>query len=77
MGDREVQKHGLILSTNFFSIKKIVCLMNMFMIYYNLDCTLKLEYNKLFIYIHFSSLFLFKSIILPYMHSSMYYRIHL
>jgi hypothetical protein len=77
MGDGGFRKHGLILSTNSFSIQETVCLINVLIIRYNLDCTLRLEYNKSLIYIRSSSLSLLKSIVLPYMHSSMYYKIHL
>jgi hypothetical protein len=40
MGDGAVQRHGLILYTNSYSIQDIVLLMNVLIIRYRLECTI-------------------------------------
>lgn len=42
MGDGSVQRHGLILCTNSFSIKDVVRLMNVLITRYRLECNLRI-----------------------------------
>jgi len=84
MGDGSVQRHGLILCTNSFSLPDVVRLMDVLMIRYGLECTIhikrrqgpeqKIEHA---IYILQGSLPLLRTIVIPYFHSSMYYKLGL
>jgi len=79
MGDGSVSRHGLILCTNSYSLEDIVRLMNVLMIRYRLECTIhkKRQNNKIefMIYIRQSSVPLLRTIVIPYMHSSMLYKL--
>jgi hypothetical protein len=79
MGDGSVARHGLILCTNSYSLEDIVRLMNVLMIRYRLESTIHLKrQNKkieYLIYIRHSSIPLLRTIVIPYMHSSMLYKI--
>jgi len=46
MGDGSVQRHGLIICTDSYTIPEIVRLMNVLMIRYRLDCTLRFHTAK-------------------------------
>lgn len=80
MGDGNAIHHGLILCTNSYSIQDVVRLMNVLIIRYKLECTItkktrqnqKIEYM---IYIQQRSIPLLRSIVVPYMHPSMLYKI--
>jgi len=82
MGDGSVQRHGLILCTNSFSVQDVVRLMNVLMIRYRLECTIhikrrqnqKIEYM---IYIRQGSMPLLRSIVTSYLHPSMLYKLGL
>lgn len=83
-GDGSVQRHGLILCTNSFSLPDVVRLMNVLMIRYGLECTIhikrrpgpgqKIEHT---IYILQGSMPLLRTIVTPYFHPSMYYKLGL
>jgi hypothetical protein len=77
MGDGYKLKTGLSICTNSYTIKDTVRLMNVLMIRYNLNCSLHIK-NKIepIIYIRTKSMPLLRSIVLPYMHSSMLYKIN-
>jgi len=79
MGDGSVSRHGLHLCTNSYSLEDIVRLMNVLMIRYRLECTIhkKRQNNKIefMIYIRQSSMPLLRTIVIPYMHSSMLYKL--
>jgi hypothetical protein len=49
MGDGSVQRHGLIICTNSYSLEDVVRLMNVIMIRYRLGCNLRLirQNNKI------------------------------
>jgi hypothetical protein len=79
MGDGSVQRHGLIICTNGYSIEDVVKLMNVLMIRYRLECSIRearfhrrLEYM---IYIKQGSMPLLRIIVKPYMHPSMLYKL--
>jgi hypothetical protein len=79
MGDGSVKSHGLILCTNSYTARDVVRLMNVLMIRYRLECTihLKRQNNKMeyMIYISQSSMPLLRTIVFPYMYSSMLYKL--
>ena len=79
MGDGSVQRHGLIICTNSYSIENVVRLVNVLIIRYRLECKIrefrankKLEYT---IYIREGSMPLLWTIVKPYMHPSMWYKL--
>jgi hypothetical protein len=43
MGDGEARPHGLIICTNSYSVEEVVRLLNVLIIRYELDCTLRLK----------------------------------
>jgi len=43
MGDGEAKSHGLIICTNNFSIQDVVRLMNVLILRYGLECTLRIK----------------------------------
>jgi len=80
MEDGSVQRHGLIICTNSYSVQDVVRLMNVLIIQYRLKCTLRLkkrQNNKIeyLIYISQYSMPLLRTIVTPYFHSSMLYKI--
>lgn len=77
MGDGGVRPYGLIICTDSFTVPDIVRLINILIIRYNLDCTLREEkqYNR--IYIRSRSMPLLRTIVIPYMHPSMLYKLGL
>jgi LAGLIDADG DNA endonuclease family len=79
MGDGNALSHGLIICTNSFSAQDVVRLMSVLMIRYRLECTITLkrqnEKIEYMIYIRQRSIPLLKSIVFPYMHSSMMYKV--
>jgi hypothetical protein len=81
MGDGSVAKHGLILCTNCYSTQDVVRLMNVLMIRYNLDCILRIHRqnnkNSYKIYIRQRSMPLLRTIVSPYFHPSMLYKLGL
>jgi hypothetical protein len=83
MGDGGVKPHGLTLCTNSYTLPDVVRLMNVLMIRYRLECILRIKprYNKnkieYTIYIRQRSMPLLQAIVIPHMHSSMYYKLGL
>lgn len=78
MGDGDARQHGLILCTNSYSVQDVVLLMNVLMIRYRLDCTIRLKReNEYLIYIREGSMSLLRSIVTPYFHQSMRYKLGL
>ena len=80
MADGSVQRHGLIICTNSYSVQDVVRLINVLIIQYRLKCSLRLkkrQNNKIeyLIYIRQSSMSLLRTIVTPYFHSSMLYKI--
>lgn len=79
MGDGNALHHGLILCTNSYSIEDVVKLMNVLIIRYRLECkiTLKKQNQKVesMIYIRQNSMSLLRSIVKPYVCSSMLYKL--
>jgi len=80
MEDGSVQPQGLVICTNCYTIEDVIRLMNVIMIRYRLECTMQLKrQNKKFeylIYIRQGSIPLLYTIIISYIHPSMYYKIH-
>ena len=82
MGDGKAARHGMVLCTNCFSVKDVVRLMNVLMIRYRLECTIHLKRRQNqkvehLIYIREGSMPLLRSIVTPYLHSSMYYKLRI
>lgn len=79
MGDGESRTSGLVLCTNSFTLQDVVRLMNVLIIRYRIQCVLRLkQQNKKTeyqIYIRQSSMPILRSIVTPYMHPSMYYKL--
>jgi hypothetical protein len=76
MGDGSAQRHGLILCTDSYSVKDVVRLFNVLIIRYRLECTIRyrrLTYPK--IYIRECSMPLLRTIVRPYMCSTMLYKL--
>ena len=80
MGDGNAREHGLILCTNSYSVQDVVRLMNVLMIRYRLESTIHLKRRQnqtvdYMIYIRQKSIPLLRTIVIPYMHSSMLYKL--
>jgi len=76
MGDGSVQRHGLLLCTDSFSVQDVVRLMNVLIIKYELKCTIrKQEEGKYRIYISEKSMYKLRNIVGPFMVKSMLYKI--
>jgi hypothetical protein len=79
MGDGSVQRHGLIICTNSYSVQDVIRLMNVLMIRYRLKCNLRLQrQNKkvqYMIYIYQRSMPSLLNIVSPYMHPYMLYKL--
>jgi len=76
MGDGSIERHGLILCTDSYSIEDVVRLMNVLIVKYSLDCTIRTHReNQYRIYIQQNSMTLLVKIVSPYMHSSMLYKL--
>jgi LAGLIDADG DNA endonuclease family len=77
MGDGSTRDYGLNICTDCFTITDVVRLMNVLIIRYGLNCTLQRKRdNQYRIYITSGSMPLLRSIVSPYMHSSMMYKIN-
>ncbi len=76
MGDGSHRSHGLVICTDSFSLKEVIYLINVLIIKYELICKLR-EHNKgqYRIYISEKSLPKLRSIVGPYIISSMLYKI--
>ena len=81
MGDGSVSRHGLILCTNSYTIQDVVRLMNVLIIRHRLECSLRLHRqnnkNGYEIYIRQRSMPLLRTIVTPYLHPSMLYKVGL
>ena len=75
-GDGSVQAHGLILCTDSYSIQEVVLLINVLIVKYGLECTLRNHlgiYPR--IYIRQRSMPLLRSIVRLHMNTSMLYKL--
>jgi len=52
MGDGSVERHGLIICTDSYSIEDVIRLMNVLIIRYRLECTLRVRKKKSVSYLH-------------------------
>jgi len=82
MADGSAARHGLFLCTNSYTIKDVVRLMNVLMIRYRLECNIYLKRRQNgkiehLIYIRQRSMPLLRSIVTPYFHPSMLYKLGL
>lgn len=75
-GDGSVQRHGLILCTDSYTIQDTVRLLNVLIVRYGLDCSLRSPRpNQYRIYIREGSMPRLRALVLPFMHDSMLYKI--
>ena len=76
MGDGSVQRHGLIICTDSYSVQDVVRLINVLIIKYRLNYTLcyhtETQPRR---YISGSSILLLQTIVRPHMCPSMHYKI--
>jgi hypothetical protein len=78
MGDGQASRHGLVLCTDSYKLVDVVRLMNVLMIRYELECTLRINReNQYRIYIRERSMNFLITIVKPYMCQSMLYKIKL
>lgn len=75
MGDGSYIKGGLVICTDSFAMEDVVLLFNVLTIKYGLDCTIRKLDSAPRIYIKVNSMDKIREIVLPYMHSSMLYKI--
>jgi hypothetical protein len=79
-GDGAKEHVGLILCTESFNLKDVVRLINVLIIRYELDCTLRIinkDKKQYRIYIKKTSLPKLIKIVKPYIHTSMLYKLAL
>jgi hypothetical protein len=75
-GDGEARDYGLILCTDSYTLQDVVILMNVLIIRYNLECTLRVKGDKKYrIYIRSSSMPRLRSIVSQHMVPSMLYKL--
>jgi hypothetical protein len=78
MGDGSVQRHGLIICTDSYSVQDVVRLMNVMIIRYRLECILRFHTpTQPRIYIRERSMPLLREIVKSYMCFIMLYKIKL
>jgi len=75
MGDGSVQRYGLIICTDSYSLEDVVRLINVLIIKFTLECSLHSHKNKYRIYIRQGSMAPLFNIVSSYMHSSMLYKL--
>lgn len=76
MGDGVAKKYGLIICTNSYSIADIIRLINVLIIKYRLECTIRYHTpTQPRIYISERSMPILRNIIKPYMVKSMLHKI--
>lgn len=79
MGDGAAHQSGLIICTNSYSIQEVVSIVNVLILHYRLDSSIsiKRQNNKIeyMVYIKKHSMSLLRSLVIPYFHSSMFYKI--
>ena len=75
MGDGSIQRHGLIICTDSYTVQDVIRLMNVLIIRYRLECILRYHLQTLpRIYIRQRSIPLLQTITRPHMHYSMQYK---
>ena len=77
MGDGNKNRHGLTISTESFSLNDTVRLLNVLMVRYRLDCTMRKHSPGYTIYIKEKSMSLLRTLVQPHMHSSMLYKLRI
>ena len=78
MGDGVAKQHGLILCTDSYNIVDIVRLINVLIIRYNLDCTIRSHTsNQSRIYIRERSMPILRELVKNHMVKSMLYKVGL
>ena len=76
MGDGSRKDYGLEICTDCYSISDVVRLCNVLVIRYQLNCTIRLKReNQYRIYITSKSMSKLRTIVYPYMHPSMMYKL--
>lgn len=76
MGNGSAQRHGLIICTDSYSITEIVRFINVLIIRYSLECTLRFHTpTQPRIYIKQNFMARLQRIVIPFMHSSFLYKI--
>ena len=76
MGEGAAKTTGLVLCTDSYSIEDTVRLLNVLVIRYKLECTLRIsKENQYRIYIRQNSLVFIVNIVSPYMHYTMLYKV--
>jgi hypothetical protein len=76
-GDGTKNRHGLTISTESFSINDTIRLLNVLMVKYSLDCSIRKHSTGYNIYIKEKSMPLLRTLVQPYMHSSMLYKLRI
>jgi len=84
MGDGTAREYGLEICTNSYSLEDVVRLMNVLIIRYRLKCNIRIKFrdnkkiqNEYTIYIRQSSVSLLRTVVTPYFHPSMLYKLGL
>ena len=77
MGDGAKNRHGLTISTESFNIEDTVRLLNVLIIRYSLNCSLHKHSTGYNIYIKENSMPVLRTIVKPYMHNSMLYKLRI
>ena len=77
MGDGNKNRHGLTISTESFPLNDTVRLLNVLMVRYRLDCTMRKHSPRYTIYIKEKSMSLLRTLVQPHMHSSMLYKLRI
>ncbi|RUS23408.1 homing endonuclease [Endogone sp. FLAS-F59071] len=76
MGDGSAKPSGLELCTDSYTVPDVVRLMNVLIVKYDLECTLRIHTpTQPRIYIRSRSMKTLRTIVLPYMEPSMLYKI--
>lgn len=76
IGDGATNPFGLRLCTDSFSVQDVVRLINVLIIRYNLKCSLHTIKGNYRIYIKSESIPLLRTIVLPYIHPSIIYKVY-
>lgn len=74
-GDGTTNGYGLTLCTESFNVQDLVRLLNVLILKYGLKCTLHKQRNSFNIYISEVSMPLLRTIVIPHIHSSIYYKL--
>lgn len=74
-GDGSAKPHGLVICTDSYDLPSVIRLMNVLIIRYRLDCTLRYNGQYPRIYIKQASMPTLKNIVEPYMVSTMMYKL--